>query len=79
MENTTDFAPTHKTAAEDTDKIRTLLACGPVPGTELSYVDLTELLQPLAELPDLFRCHCIFSDDGKGTIVYDNECTFFKT
>jgi hypothetical protein len=24
--------------------------------------------------PDLFRCRCIFEDDSKGTIVYDNAC-----
>ena len=24
--------------------------------------------------PDLFRCRCIFEDDRKGTIVYDNAC-----
>jgi hypothetical protein len=23
---------------------------------------------------DLFRCRCIFEDDSKGTIVYDNAC-----
>jgi hypothetical protein len=77
--NTAVFAPKHKTTTEDTDKIRILLPCGPVPGEELSYVDLTELLQPLSELSDLFRCHCIFSDDEKGTIVNDNAYTFFKT
>ncbi len=71
MENTT-VVPTHKTTEEDVDKIRTLLVCGPVPGEELSDVDLTELRQPVTELPDLFRCRCIFVDDGKGTIVYDN-------
>ncbi len=54
----------HKTAEEDTDKIRTLLVCGPVPEEELSYVDLGELHQQLAELSE---------------IVYDNVCTFFKT
>jgi hypothetical protein len=64
MENAATVAPTHKTAEEDTDKIRTLLVCGPVPEEELSYVDLAELRQPLAELPE---------------IVYDNACTFFKT
>jgi len=53
--------------------------CGPVPEEELNYVDLTELREPVTELPDLFRCRCIFTDDGKGTIVYDNVCTFFKT
>jgi hypothetical protein len=77
MENTT-VVPTHKTTEEDVDKIRTLLVCGPVPGEELSYVDLTELRQPVTELPNLFRCRCIFVDDGKGTIVYDNVYTFFK-
>ncbi len=64
MQNAAAVAPTHKTTEEDTDKIRTLLTCGPVPEEELSYVDLTELLQPLTELPE---------------IVYDNACTFFKT
>ena len=64
MENTAVVAPTHKTAEEDTDKIRTLLVCGPVPEEELSYVDLGELRQQLTELSE---------------IVYDNACTFFKT
>jgi hypothetical protein len=86
MENTVTVVPVentvtvvHKTDTEDTDKIRALLTCGPVSGEELIYVDLSELRQPFAELPDLFRCRCIFVDDGKGTIVYDNPYTFFKT
>ena len=57
METVATVASKQKAVAEDSDQKRALLTCGPVPGEELSYVDLAELLQPLAELPDLFRCH----------------------
>ena len=57
---------------EDEDQTRTLLVCGPIPGEELSYADLTELRHQLIQLSDLFRCRCIFEDDRKGTIVYEN-------
>ncbi len=90
VEMETTSVPTQKTTTEDTDKLRTLLACGPIPGEELSYADLAELRQPLEELPDLFRWCCVVVDDRKGTIAYDNvyntvifiqnrEPVFFKT
>jgi hypothetical protein len=78
MENTEDVAPTHKTVEVDTDKIRTLLVCGPVPEGKLSYVYLTELRQALAELTEIVYYNvCTFFFFK--TIVSDNVCTFFKT